>query len=873
MKQESQKNNTKLTINYHCLSSAEVCQPLEVDPVKGLDTKEAEKRLAQFGPNSIIEAEKISPLKLFIAQFNDLLIIILIIAALISGIVLRELVDTIAIAVILLLNAILGFVQEFRAEHALAALKRMLAPVAKVLRQGFEQEIPADQLVPGDIVNIYTGDRIPADCRIIESNLLAIDESSLTGESVPVDKQVVPLTKTDLPLGDRTNMCYTGTMVTRGRGKAVIIGTGMNTEMGRIVEMLEQPKEKTPLQNELKKMGARIAYICLGVSLIVLITGVLKQHSWAEMFLIAISLAVAAIPEGLPAAVTVALSLGVKRMAEKNAIVRRLHAVETLGSTSFICSDKTGTLTMNQMRVEKIASANKIYDLTEALHSRSHFHELFLTATLCNDTKKDMNGKMIGDPTEIGLIVAAQEFGITTDKATHQYPRVAEIPFDAERKAMSTIHKNHKGYRVFVKGAPEVILPLCNQISIDDWHKMNDTMTKDGFRTLAFATRTIANVPNQLKAEEIEKDLTFLGIIGMSDPPRDEVKIAVETCQQAGIKVAMITGDHKLTAENIGRRIGLLAEGKALTGPELDKISDETLSHEIEKIQIYARVSPLQKVKIVKALKHRNYIVAMTGDGVNDAPALKLADIGVAMGISGTDVAKEASDMVLADDNFATIVAAAKEGRKIFDNLKKFVLFLISCNISEVFTILFSMLMNLPVLYPIQILWINLVTDGLPALALGVDPAESDLMSRPPRNPKQGILTGRSMLIILFQGLIMTFAALSALLIANFVFKADESQVRTVVFGTLVLMQLLHSFNFRVGRRFYFSKPLFTNKYLVSAFLLSLILQLLVIFLPPLNSVFKTSPLNLNLILCVLISCGVGVIIINTFNRLIHPKS
>jgi Ca2+-transporting ATPase len=873
LKQESQANNTKLTINYHCLSSTEVCQPLEVDPAKGLDTEEAEKRLAQFGSNSIIEAEKISPLKLFIAQFNDLLIIILIIAALISGFVLRELVDTIAIAIILLLNAILGFIQEFRAEHALAALKRMLAPVAKVLRQSFEQEIPADQLVPGDIVNIYTGDRIPADCRIIESNLLAIDESSLTGESVPVDKQVASLTKTDLPLGDRTNMCYTGTMVTRGRGKAVIIGTGMNTEMGRIVEMLEQPKEKTPLQNELKKMGARIAYICLGVSLIVLIAGVLKQHSWVEMFLIAISLAVAAIPEGLPAAVTVALSLGVKRMAEKNAIVRRLHAVETLGSTSFICSDKTGTLTMNQMRVEKIASANKIYDLSEALHSGSHFHELFLTATLCNDTKKDMNGKMIGDPTEIGLIVAAQEFGIAPDKALNQYPRVAEIPFDAERKAMSTIHQNHKGYRVFVKGAPEVILPICNQISIDDWHKMNDTMTKDGFRTLAFATKTIDTIPAQLKVEEIEKDLTFLGIIGMSDPPRDEVKIAVDTCMQAGIKVAMITGDHKLTAENIGRRIGLLADGRALTGPELDKISDETLTREIEKIQVYARVSPLQKVKIVKALKQRDYIVAMTGDGVNDAPALKLADIGVAMGITGTDVAKEASDMVLADDNFATIVAAAKEGRKIFDNLKKFVLFLISCNISEVFTILFAMLMNLPVLYPIQILWINLVTDGLPALALGVDPAEPDLMARPPRNPKQGILTGRNMLIILFQGLIMTLAALSSLLIANFVFKANDSQVRTVVFGTLVLLQLLHSFNFRVGRRFYFSKALFANKFLLGAFLLSLILQLLVIFLPPLNSVFKTSPLNLNLMLCVLVCCGAGVLIINTFNRLVQPKS
>ena len=873
-------------VAYHCLPSAEVAQRLTVNLEQGLDSENAQQRFLQYGPNSLKLAKPFSPFKLFLAQFNDFLIIILIIAALVSGILLRELVDTIAIATILILNAILGFVQEYRAEHALAALKQMLAPIAKVLRQGYEQELSAAQVVPGDIVIINTGDRIPADCRIIESKLLAIDESSLTGESVPVEKSINPLTKTDLPLGDRTNMGYTGTMVTRGRGKAIVVGTGMDTEMGRIVTLIEQPKEKTPLQNELKKMGARIAYICLGISLIVLIAGVLKQHSWVEMFLIAISLAVAAIPEGLPAAVTVALSLGVKRMAEKNAIVRRLHAVETLGSTSFICSDKTGTLTMNQMRVEKIAAArigsldprrvdstNKIFDLSEALHSHSHFHELFLTATLCNDTKKDINGKMIGDPTEIGLIVAAQEFGIAPDKVVHQYPRVAEIPFDAERKAMSTIHKDHKGYRVFVKGAPEVVLRLCNQISIDDWHKMNDTLTKDGFRTLAFATRTIASVPSQLKAEEIEKDLTFLGIIGMSDPPRDEVIKAVDTCKRAGIKVAMITGDHKLTAENIGRRIGLLADGKVLTGPELEKMPDQALAQEIEKIQVYARVSPLQKVKIVKALKQRNYIVAMTGDGVNDAPALKLADIGVAMGITGTDVAKEAADIVLADDNFATIVAATKQGRMIFDNLKKFVLFLISCNISEVFTILFAMLLNLPILYPIQILWINLVTDGLPALALGVDPAEPDLMARPPRNPKQGILTGRNLLLILFQGMIMTLSALSALLIANFVFKVNDSQIRTVVFGTLVLLQLLHSFNFRVGRRFYFSKSLFANKYLLGAFLLSMILQIFVIFIPPLNSIFKTAPLSLNLIYVILICCGLGILIINTFNRLIHPKS
>jgi Ca2+-transporting ATPase len=859
-------------INYHTLSAVEICQRFEVDPEKGLDTAIAEKRLVKYGPNSITEAKVVSPLKLFIAQFDDLLIIILIIAALISGVILKELVDTIAIAVILFLNAILGFIQEYRAEHALAALKKMLAPVAKVLRQGFEHELPAAKLVPGDIVLINTGDRIPADSRIIEAKLLSIDESSLTGESQPVEKKTDPLAKSDLPLGDRTNMCYTGTMVTRGRGKAVVVGTGMNTEMGRIVEMLEQPKEKTPLQNELKKMGARIAYICLGISLIVLISGVLKHHSWAEMFLIAISLAVAAIPEGLPAAVTVALSLGVKRMAEKNSIVRRLHAVETLGSTSFICSDKTGTLTMNQMRVEKIAAGNKVYNLAEALHTHSHFHDLFLTATLCNDTKKDINGKMIGDPTEIGLIVAAQEFGITLDKVVHQYPRVAEIPFESERKAMSTIHQDHKAYRVFVKGAPEVVLPLCQKISVSDWHKLNDNLTKDGFRTLALATKTLPQLPSELKAEEIEKDLTFLGLIGMSDPPRDEVIHAIETCKQAGIKVAMITGDHKLTAENIGRRIGLLTEGRVLTGPELAAMSDETLANEIENIRVYARVSPLQKVKIVKALKQSKHIVAMTGDGVNDAPALKLADIGVAMGISGTDVAKEASDMVLADDNFATIVTATKEGRTIFENLKKFVLYLVSCNISEVLTILFAMLANLPVLYPIQILWTNLITDGLPALALGVDPAETDLMARPPRKPKEGILSGRNLVLVFLQGLVLTAGSIITLLFSRYVLKADDAQERTVVFTALVLLQLFHSFNFRVGRNFYFSKSLFANKYLIGAFLLSALLQISIIFVRPFNSIFKTVPLNINLLDELLIIIILTILVTNTIHRLFNAK-
>jgi P-type Ca2+ transporter type 2C len=872
LKTTSPAKSSNPEIIYHTLPVTEIYQHFAVDPEKGLDKNTADQRLATYGPNTITEAKVVSPMKLFFRQFDDLLIIILIIAALISGVILKELVDTAAIVVILLLNAVLGFIQEYRAEHALAALKKMLAPITKVLRQGFEQELPAEKLVPGDIVIINTGDRIPADCRIVESKLLAIDESSLTGESIPVDKQTEPLPEADLSLGDCTNMCYTGTMVTRGRGKAVVIGTGMNTEMGRIVELLEQPKEKTPLQNELKKMGTRIAYICLGISIVVLISGVLKQHSWIEMFLIAISLAVAAIPEGLPAAVTVALSLGVKRMAEKNAIVRRLHAVETLGSTSFIGSDKTGTLTMNQMRVERIAVDNKVYNLAEALQSHSHFHELFLSATLCNDTKKTIDGKMMGDPTEIGLIVAAQEFGIALDKAMLQYPRIAEIPFDSERKAMSTIHQDHRGFHIFVKGAPEVILPMCLNISISDWQTINNNLTKDGFRTLAFATKTVQQITTEIKAEAIEKELNFLGLIGMSDPPRDEVKQAVETSKQAGIKVAMITGDHKLTAENIGRRIGLLADGKVVTGPELERMSSDSLASEIDHIQVYARVSPIQKVKIVRALKQQNHIVAMTGDGVNDAPALKLADIGVAMGITGTDVAKEASDMVLADDNFATIVNAVKEGRVIFENLKKFALYLVSCNISEVLTILFAMLANLPVLYPIQILWTNLITDGLPALALGVDPAEPDLMLRPPRNPNESILSGKNLLFVFLQGLILALSTIITMLFSRFGLKVDDAQVRTIVFTALVSLQLFHAFNFRVGKNFYFSHSLFANKYLIGSFLLSVLLQTVIIFVRPFNSIFNTVPLNINLLGVLLIIIILTTLATNAVHRLFTTR-
>jgi len=895
------KSKTDDLLNAHCLPVSDVLSKLGVNQQKGLDSNTVRQRISEYGHNLISEAKVTSPFKLFLSQFNDFLIIILIIAALVSGILLHEIADTIAISAILIINAVLGFVQEFRAEHALAALKQMLAPNAKVMRQGFEQILPASEIVPGDIITIDTGDRISADARIIESKLLAIDESSLTGESVPVEKTDKVLTKVDLPIADRINMCYTGTMVTRGRGKAIVVNTGMNTEMGKIVELIDQPKEKTPLQHELKKMGEKIAYLCLGVSVIVLISGILKQHSWAEMFLIAISLAVAAIPEGLPAAVTVALSLGVKRMAEKNAIIRRLHAVETLGSTSIICTDKTGTLTMNQMRVERIALADKVYTATDALHNHAHFHELFLTATLCNDAHKDIKGRMIGDPTEIGLMVAAQEFGINPDKILAEHPRIAEIPFDSERKAMSTIHpapistsifdvaqstniiqqpfenrggvhREHDGYRVFVKGAPENVLLMCSNVAGTKWHEINNNLTREGFRTLAFAMKNITNLPAQINENTIEQGLTFIGIIGMSDPPRDEVAQAMNTCKQAGIKVAMITGDHKLTAENIGRRIGLLTDGKVITGQELEAMSDEQFGLEVESIQVYARVSPLQKVKIVKALKERDHIVSMTGDGVNDAPALKMADIGVAMGITGTDVAKEASDMVLIDDNFTTIVTATREGRNIFDNLKKFVLYLLSCNISEVMTMLILMLANLPILFPIQILWINLITDGLPALALGVDPAQADLMQRPPRKPSDGVLTSKNLMRVFWQGLALTVIAVSATLISYYVFKADAAQVRTVTFAALVLLQILHSFNFRVGNNFYFSKSLFRNQYLNGAFLVSIVLQAVVIFIRPINGVFKTAPLQINSILMLTILCIVGILIINTWNRLAGRK-
>jgi Ca2+-transporting ATPase len=952
--QKTTMNDEQRPIAWHVLSVAETCQQLGSDAQVGLTDEAASRRLEQYGPNRLEDSRLTSPWKLFLAQFRSLLIIILLIAAVISVVVGlmaghgragAELVDAIAIGAIVLLNAILGFIQEYRAEHALAALKKLVAPHARVVRSGIEQEIGADQLVPGDLIALNAGDRIPADLRITEAHMLAADESSLTGESVPVEKSTPELTTKaqrhkeeplvpwclggessdsgGIALGDRVNLAFSGTTITRGRGRGVVVATGLATEMGKVVALVDVVKEPTPLQRELNRLGTRIAYICLGLSALVLATGLVRGYPLSLMFLTAISLAVAAIPEGLPAAVTVSLALGVKRMIAKNALVRRLHAVETLGSTSFICSDKTGTITINRMKVERLvfeergskqinhqdtkaprnhlglstAQGLRVMTIDEARRHAHALHDLLLVCALCNDVRKDPAGRTLGDPLEVALLVAAEELGLNVERRAGELPRVAEIPFEAERKSMATIHQDRGGYLVLVKGAPEVIAPMCRPAPGPNWTAINQQLTRMGHRTLALASKRIAALPERVTAETIEQDLTFLGLAALSDPPREEVKAAIATCRQAGIAVAMITGDHKLTAESIGRSVGLLpdrslpqrhkeeflvpwclgGESSAVTGPELETMSDEELQAQVEHIGVYARVSPLQKVRIVKALRARGHIVAMTGDGVNDAPALKLADIGVAMGITGTDVAKEAADMVLMDDNFTTIVAAVREGRMIFVNLKKFIYFLISCNISEVLGMLFASLAGFPILAPIQILWMNLVTDGAPALALGVDPAREDLMAYPPRNPKESVLSLRAIARLLIQGVLLTLGTVTAYLLlarrfghnlAASSLEQHAAEVRTVAYATLVLAQLFHAFNFRVENRFYFSRPLLANRWLIGAFAASLAFLAATIYVPFLNPVFRTLPLDLQ-DLSVVVACAfVPVIVINAFNRM-----
>jgi len=858
--------------DWYLLEAGEAAREMGADPEKGLSGQEAFSRLKQYGPNKMKEEKRVSPFILFINQFRNFMIYVLLAAAVIAGAALQEYVDAAVIMVIVIANAILGFVQEYRAERALESLKKLSAPTARVLRGGREEITPALNLVPGDIILLEAGDLVPADSRLLQAHSLRAEEASLTGESDAVTKTTAPLVQADPPLGDRSNMVYMGTHIVHGRGSGLVVATGSRTELGKIAEMLgEAEEEKTPLQVELDKVGMRIALLCIAICAFIFFTGVLRKLEWTQMLLFSVSLAVAAIPEGLPAIVTISLALGVRRMADENALLRRLHTVETLGCANVICTDKTGTLTRNEMEVQEIrVPGTPPLNPTEVLKEWSGvlnpLRPLLATASLCNDARVQEDG-YLGEGTEIALLQMADRLGFPPSRAAEALPRREEIPFESERKMMSTINAladSELDERLFpfsspfillTKGAPEVVLERCDRFLAPDgvmeltesdrevFAAEAEEMADRALRTLAYACRPIMEIPDEHGLEELEKGLTYLGVTGMMDPPRPEAFEALGLCRKAHIEVVMITGDHAATARAVAEELSILTPDKEMiTGEELACISDEELAERVERIAVYARVSPADKVKIVRAWKAKGKTVAMTGDGVNDAPALKNADIGVAMGITGTDVSKESSDMVLQDDNFATIVNAVREGRIIYDNLKKFIYFLLSCNMSEVSTMFIGMLFSsVTPLTAVQVLWMNLVTDGLPALALGMDTPTPDIMDRPPRDPNLGILNRSKQVMILWQGCILSVGALAAFFISYYLLFSDEAQVWTVVFTTLVFSQLLHSFNSRSESLSVMEMPLFDNKALWAAVAVSLALQLAVILIPPLMNVFKTA--------------------------------
>lgn len=874
-------------VAYHTLPVDEVVAALQADADVGLTSEEAARRLAENGPNALREKEGAPPWKLLLRQFEDFMIWVLMGAALLAGLQ-GEWVDTIAIAAILVLNAVLGFVQEFRAEQALAALKELAAPTARAVRDGEETSVAASDLVTGDVVILEAGDQIPADGRLVEAAALRIMESALTGESEPVHKTTASVADPSASLGDRVGMMFAGTAVAVGRGRAVITATGRDTEVGHIADLLaEQGEESTPLQRELQRVGKRIALIVLAIAAVIFAEQIATvfastgdsiadafsdpafRTGFTNALLLAVSLAVAAIPEGLPAVVTIALSLGVRRMAEHNAIVRRLTAVETLGSTTFICSDKTGTLTRNEMSVRRaVVGYDRIaiegdggIEPEDRMPLPDDLAMLLEMAAANNDARPGADGGYIGDPTETALLEVASKLS-----PGHLRPRrIGEVPFDSERKRMTTIH-DREGERVaFVKGGADVVLALCaralvrgevrdlNESDREELRSANEELASSGYRTLAFAMRT---VEDGFSADEsLERDLTYIGILGMVDPPRVEVADALAECRRAGIKVAMVTGDHSLTARAVAIQIGLLdpdaPKTAVVTGTELAQMSDEELTARAEDVRVYARVNPEDKIRIVSALKADGETVAMTGDGVNDAPALKRADIGVAMGNIGTDVAREAADMVLADDNFATIVEAVSEGRTVFDNLSKVILFLLSCNMSEVLVVFATALYvalfpehGVLALLPLQLLWINLVTDGPPALALGIDPPEPSVMDRAPRDSKEPILSTSRMLEIAWQGLVMTACALGATIIAGQVFKSGDAAENTMLFTILVLSQMLHAFNYRSSQGSVFSAESLKNRWLLAAFAMSVTLQISVVTWSPMQRLFRTTALD-----------------------------
>jgi P-type Ca2+ transporter type 2C len=899
--------------DFYKTSFNEVLEQLETSIENGLSNDTATRLFSQFGPNELVERGIKNPWRILWEQFTATMVLILIIAAVIS-IFLGETRDAIAIMVIVILNGLLGFQQEYKAEQAMAALKKMSVPTVKVRRDGHVHEMSARQLVPGDIIILEAGDLVPADCRLVETVNLRIQEAALTGESEPVDKDSVFTSSADLPLGDRINMAYLGTVVTYGRGLAAVVATGMSTELGNIAEMIQTAvQEPTPLQRRLDQLGKGLAIAALVLVSIVFFLGLLRGEDLRLMFMTAISMAVAAVPEGLPAVVTITLALGAQRMLKRRALIRKLPAVETLGSVTVICSDKTGTLTENRMTVTVLDSAgvsvNLIDDLGQMFARENELPNrdsnnkrisgikekpaliLLLTgAALSNDAVLESNNgefETIGDPTETALLLAAAKMGLVKDELEDLFQRKAEVPFDSVRKRMSTIHKvpdsdtqvpqmfelvwnrgdvfKEASYVEFTKGAVDSLLLVSGSVWVNDhreplddhWEqrilKANDELAQNGMRVLGVAYRPMDVLPDDLSEEQLERDLVFVGMVGMIDPARPEAREAVTKCKTAGIRPVMVTGDHPLTAHYIAKELGITGDDGILAGRKISEMSFEELEEVVEKVNVFARVSPENKLNIVQALQSQGHIVAMTGDGINDAPALRKADIGVAMGITGTDVAKEAADMVLLDDNFATIVAAVEEGRTIYDNVRKFIKYTMTSNSGEIWVMLFAPFFGMPLpLLPLQILWINLVTDGLPGLAFAVEPSERDIMKRKPFHPRENIF-GRGMgRHIIWVGLLM---GLVSLLLGFFMWALDDLHWQTMVFTTLTLSQMGHALAIRSTKESLFSIGILTNKALMGAVLLTFFMQIAVIYLPFLQKIFDTKPLSIaHLLICLFLS-------------------
>ncbi|MDK0926795.1 calcium-transporting P-type ATPase, PMR1-type [Clostridium perfringens] len=838
-------------------SKNEILQELDVDEKNGLSSTEALRRLEKYGKNKLETKKKKTLFKQFLSQLKDVMIYILIIAAIISAF-LGEISDALIILLVIIINAVIGVIQESKAEKALDALKELSTPKALVKRDGSLKEILSEDIVPGDIVIIDAGRYIPGDLRLIDTANLKIEESAFTGESVPSEKDASFLPDKEIPIGDQNNMAFMSTLATYGRGVGVVVGTGMNTEIGKIAKMIEQEEnDETPLQKKLSELGKILGFLAVGICILIFIISFFQGRDLLEMFLTSISLAVAAIPEGLPAIVAIVLALGVQRMVKKNAIIRKLPAVETLGSVSIICSDKTGTLTQNKMTVTTVYTNDSYIKESEFNLNDNESKLLVDCMVLCNDATYSEKSQT-GDPTEIALLESPFKLNILKEKLEKEFKRIDEIPFDSDRKLMTTVNLvDDKKARVFTKGALDSILSICNKISINgkllDFSKEykakvlenSNIMSDKALRVLAFAYKDISK--ENIVLDSLEKDLVFIGMVGMIDPPRLEVKDSIKLCKSAGITPVMITGDHKNTAFAIANELGIAEDiSQAITGHEIDKFKEEEFNEKIINYRVFARVSPEHKVKIVKVFKSHGNIVSMTGDGVNDAPSLKAADIGVAMGITGTDVSKGASDMILTDDNFSTIVSAVEEGRKIYLNIKKSIVFLLSCNLGEILTLFTAILLNWnSPLQPIHILWVNLITDSFPALALGVDKTKEDVMNNPPRNPKESIFIKSDKIQLIINGVLIGGITLFAFKLGERLYADSLIHAQTMAFVVLSVSQLFLSLSLRSNTKSAFSLGIFSNKYLVYSILLGIFLQVIIISISFIANIFKVTPLLL----------------------------